>query len=79
MHGDFQPLRCDLVVADIVVLNIQEHGQPVGFPGLAASSHAVVAILQSGQFFHGIECDLRHYSATVAEVSAHWLEADQAV
>ena len=79
MNGDFQPLRGDLVVADIVVLDVQEHGQPVGFPGLATSSHAVVPILYCGQFYNGIQCDLRHYSATVAEVSAHWLEADQAV
>ena len=79
MHGDFQPLRVYLVVANIVVLDIQKHGQPVCLPGLATRPHAVVAIFQSGQFFSGTQCNLRHYLATMAKVGADWFDADQAV
>ena len=79
VHCDFEPLRGDLVVADVVVLDIQKHGQPVRLPGLAARPHAVVAILQSGQLSSGIQYDLRYDLATVAEVSADWLDPKQAV
>ena len=79
MHGDFQPLCFSLVVADIVILDVKQQGEPIRFPCLAARPHAVGNLLQIIQILRGLECYLWHYSAAVAEVGAHWLDAEQSV
>ena len=79
MHGDFQPLCFGLVVSDIVILDVKQQGEPIRFPRLAARPHTVGDLLQFGQILRGLECDLWHYSAAVAEVGPHWLDAEQSV
>ena len=73
MQGHFKALCCHLVVANIVVLPIQEHS----FSNSAARSHTIVTLFQANHLLLGIEGYLWHNFATMAKISANWFNTNQ--